>query len=95
VKNTASGCQALARKRRATPGPARLALIVCLRVHLLDVVGCELPQDNRMHDLLLGCAVGDVRWSIGIEVAHQDQEQPEVTYLGQQPVQSGLISDRA
>jgi hypothetical protein len=40
-------------------------------------------------------AVGDVRWSVGIEVAHRDQEQPEVTHLGQQPVQGGLISDRA
>jgi hypothetical protein len=70
-------------------------LIVCLRVHLLDVVGCELSQDDRMRDLLLGWAVGDARWSTGIEMAYRDQEQPEVTYLGQQPVQGGLISDRA
>jgi hypothetical protein len=34
------------------------------------------------------------RWSICIEAAHRDQEQPEVAYLGQQPVQGGLIGDR-
>jgi hypothetical protein len=28
-------------------------------------------------------------------VAHRDQEQPEVAHLGQQPVQSGLVCDRA
>src|SRR5215472_101650 len=38
---------------------------------------------------------GDARWSIWIEVAYRDQEQPEVAYLGQQSVQGGLIGDRA
>jgi hypothetical protein len=28
-------------------------------------------------------------------VAYRDQEQPEVAYLGQQPVQGSLIGDRA
>ena len=94
----------LAKRRRATPGPARLAgqtFILCFRVYLPDVVGCELPHDDRMHDLLLvfscadGRADGDARSSIWIEVAYRDQEQPEVAYLGQQPVQGSLIGDRA
>jgi len=38
---------------------------------------------------------GHARWSIWIEVAYRDQEQPEIAYLGQQPVQGGLIGDRA
>src|SRR5437763_14379802 len=42
-----------------------------------------------------GRAVGGARWSVWIEVAYRDQEQPEVAYLGQQPVQGGLIGDRA
>ena len=40
-------------------------------------------------------AAGEARWSIWIEVAYRDQEQPEVAYLGQHPVQGGLIGDRA
>jgi len=42
-----------------------------------------------------GRAVGQARWSIWIEVAYRDQEQPEVAYLSQQTVQGGLIGDRA
>ena len=42
-----------------------------------------------------GCGGRGPRWSIWIEVAYRDQEQPEIAYLGQQPVQGGLISDRA
>src|SRR5262249_59028191 len=42
-----------------------------------------------------GRGAGDARWSIWIEVAYRDQEQPEVANLRQQPVQGGLIGDRA
>ena len=48
-----------------------------------------------MNLLLVFLPDGDVRWSICVEVAYRDQEQPEVAYLDQQPVQGGLISDRA
>ena len=89
--------------RRPTPGPASLAgpaFILCSRVCLADADSSELSHDDRMHDLLVFPArtagrPGGGGWSIWVDEAYLDQEQPEVTYLGQQPVQSGLIGDRA
>ena len=85
--------------RRPTPGPASLAgpaFILCSRVCLADADSSELSHDDRMHDLLVFPArtagrPGGGGWSIWVDEAYLDQEQPEVTYLGQQPVQGGLL----
>jgi hypothetical protein len=80
-------------RRCATPGPTCLAgtaFSPCTRVYLPDAVGDKLLRDDWMHGLLLvipARTAGDARGSIGIEVADRHQEQPEVTYPGQQPVQ--------
>jgi len=56
------------------------------------MAGCRISSSVSCAD---GWAAGHARWSIWTEVAYRDQEQPEVAHLGQQPVQGGLIGDRA
>ena len=94
----------LSRMDGARPGPTCLmgtAISLCSRVYFSDVIGEKLLPDDRMHDLLLGFPArtagprARARVSIGIEVTYRDQEHPEVAYLGQQPVQGGLIGERA
>jgi hypothetical protein len=41
------------------------ALILCFRVHLPDVVGCELLNDDRMHDLLRVFPASTARYESG------------------------------
>ena len=78
----------------------RAPRIIRLCEHLLEVLGGELLEYDWMHDLLLallrGLAhAGAARWSIEVEPAYRDQDEPEAADLVQQPVQAGLIGYRA